>query len=132
VITLAVDLQGSAVVGYATIVDEMGNNGGPIKGRRGQLRDSDPMVGIDAETISCAVTMDSADIQASTAGAFKAHGPRDIAEGASLGAETIVLGKMSDSAMTLSKPWTGTTGTVDLKLRSDHRNYCVSFELPIP
>jgi hypothetical protein len=133
VITLAADPPaGNLTVGYATIVDEMGNNGGPVKGRRGQLRDSDPLVGLDAETVSCNVTMGSADIQANTAGAFKAHGPRDIAEGASLAAETIVLSKMSDSAMTLSTPWMGATGTVDLKLRSDHRNYCVSFELPVP
>ena len=136
VITLTADSQGAGwTVGYASTAEDPGDAGAFPKfmvRRRGQLRDSDPLVGADAETISCNVTMGSADIQPATAGGFKLHGPRDIAEGASLAAETIVLSKMSDSAMTLSTPWTGATGTVDLKFRSDQRNYCVSFELPIP
>jgi hypothetical protein len=137
VITLSADIPATGgIVGYAATAEDIGADGGGFHGslvpRRGQLRDSDPLVGTDAETISCKVTMGSADIQANTAGAFKLHAGRDIAEGASLAAETIVIKKMSDSAMTLSNPWTGATGTVDLKFRSDHRNYCVSFELPIP
>jgi hypothetical protein len=132
VITLTADVQATGwKVAYASTQDDDGTIGGPTTGRRGQLRDTDPLVGLDAETISCNVTMGSAAITPKTANGFKLHGARDMAEGAGLAAETIVLTKMSDSAMTLSNPWTGATGTVDLKLRSDQRNYCVSFELPI-
>ena len=135
VITLTADSPAAAAtgwtVGYAMAQDEDGAMAGPTRGRRGQLRDSDPLVGLDAESISCAVTSGSAQVQAKTPNSFRVHGDRDIAEGAGLKAETIVVAKASDSAMTLSQPWTGPSGTADITFRGDQRNYCVSFETPV-
>jgi hypothetical protein len=133
-ITLAADSAASGwVVGYATLQDEAGMMAGPTRGRRGQLRDSDPFMGVDAETIPCAVTSGSAQIQARTPGGFRTRDGRDLViAGDGLKPETIVVSKASDSALTLSQPWTGPTGTANLAFRNDQRNYCVSFELPVP
>jgi hypothetical protein len=132
VITLAADSQAAGwTVGYAMAQDEAGAMAGPTRGRRGQLRDSDPLVGLDAETIPSTVTNGSPQIQARTPNAFRARGGRDLAEGSSLVANTIVLAKMSDNSVTLSQPWTGPSGMSDIRFRSDQRNYCVSFEMPI-
>jgi hypothetical protein len=135
VITLTADNPAAAAngwtVGYAMAQDDDGAMAGPTRGRRGQLRDSDPLVGLDAETISCAVTSGSAQVQAKTPNGFRVHGDRDLAEGAGLKAETIVTAKASESALTLSQPWTGPSGTADIKFRSDQRNYCVAFEMPV-
>ncbi|HEY2902347.1 MAG TPA: dockerin [Polyangia bacterium] len=133
VLTLAADSQASGwVVGYATVQDDAGMMAGPTRGRRGQLRDSDPFVAVDAQTIACTVTNGSAQIQARTPGAFRTREGRDLAAGVGLKPETIVLTKTSDSAMTLSQPWTGASGTADIDFRNDQRNYCVSFEMPVP
>jgi len=132
VITLATDSEAAGwTVGYAMAQDESGAMAGPTRGRRGQLRDSDPLVGLDAETIACSVTSGSPQIQARTPNAFRARGGRDLAEGSGLMANAIVLAKMSDSSVTLSQPWTGPSGMADIRFRSDQRNYCVSFEMPI-
>jgi hypothetical protein len=112
--------------------DEAGAMAGPTRGRRGQLRDSDPFIGVDSETIACVVTSGAAQIQSMVAGAFHARGERDLAGGAGLSGETIVLTKASDSAMTLSKPWSGPSGTADIAFHNDQRNYCVSFEMAVP
>ncbi|HEX3693924.1 MAG TPA: dockerin [Polyangia bacterium] len=133
VLTLAADSQASGwVVGYATVQDDAGQMAGPTRGRRGQLRDSDPFVAVDAQTIRCTVTSGSAQVQARTPGSFRTREGRDLATGAGLKPETIVVTKTSDSAMTLSQPWTGSSGTADLAFRNDQRNYCVSFEMPLP
>jgi hypothetical protein len=100
--------------------------------RRGQLRDSDPFVGIDAETISCQVAQGSTAVHAAAAAAFHRRGPRDVVSASGLAADTIVSVQSSEQDLTLSKPWTGASGTAPLMFRSDHRNYAVAFEMPVP
>jgi hypothetical protein len=100
--------------------------------RRGQLRDSDPFVGIDAENISCQVTQGSSAVHAVAATALHRRGPRDVVSAAGLAPDTIVAAQSSEQDVTLSKPWTGASGTAVLIFRSDHRNYGVAFEMPVP
>jgi hypothetical protein len=134
VITLAANGDSAATgwtVGYAAAQDGAGAMAGPTRGRRGQLRDSDPFVGWDAETIPCTVTSGSARVGSKTPGAFRLRGPRDVALAAGLAANTIIVAKTSDSDLMLSLPWTGASGSADLTFHSDQRNYCVSFEMPV-
>jgi hypothetical protein len=44
----------------------------------------------------------------------------------------VIATKVSDREITLSKPWPGASGTTDLTMQHDHRNYAVHFELPVP
>ncbi len=132
-INVATDVTGAGwAVGYAQAQDATGAMAGPTRGRRGQLRDSDPFVGIDADTIPCQVTAGSTQVRAMTANAFRSHGGRDLALAPGLPPDTIVVSKTSDSELTLSKPWSGASGMAELRLRSDQRNYAVVFELPVP
>src|SRR5260370_19111457 len=124
VITLANSSDSAAsggTVGYANAQDEAGATAGPTRGRRGLLRDSDPFVSWDAETIPCAVTTGSTRVTSKTAGAFRARGPRDLASAAGLTADTMIAAKTSDSELTLSQPWTGATGSADLLFHTDQR-----------
>ena len=134
IITLAANSDSAATawtVGYAAAQDGAGAMAGPTRGRRGQLRDSDPFVGWDTETIPCTVTNGSARVESKTPGAFSARGPRDVASAAGLPANTIIVAKTSDSDLMLSLPWTGASGSADITFHSDQRNYCVSFEMPV-
>jgi len=118
-------------VGYAAAQDGAGAMAGPTRGRRGQLRDSDPFVGWDVETIPCSVTSGSARVASKTPGAFQSRGPRDVASAADLAANTIIAAKISDSDLMLSVPWMGASGSADITFHTDQRNYCVSFEMPV-
>jgi hypothetical protein len=122
-------------VRYAMTQDAGGTAAGTNVGRYGQLRDSDPLQGIDAAEIPCNVTAGSAAVTAVTAGAFTGHSPRDVAEdpaGAGLPADTAVLTIATDATnATLSQPWAGPTGTATLRVRSNQRNYAVAFELAV-
>lgn len=136
VITLAspsADSGGAGwTVGYAMAQDQAGAMAGPARGRRGQLRDSDPFVGWDAQTIPCSVISGSPRVTSQQPNAFRARGPRDLAvSGAGLPADTIIGAKTSDSDVTLSQPWAGASGSADITFRSDHRNYGVAFEMPV-
>jgi hypothetical protein len=128
-ITLATSSMNSGLTVRYAMTSE--GPGAPTVPRRGQLRDSDTFVGTDAETISCQVTNGSAQVRAAQSGGFHRRGVRDLALGASLAAETIVSAQASDDQITLSHPWTGASGTVDLQFRSDQRNYCVAFEMAV-
>ena len=133
-ITLAANSDGAATgwtVGYANAQDESGAMAGPTRGRRGQLRDSDPFIPWDAQTIPCTVTTGSARLTSKTAGAFHARGPRDLASAPGLGADTMIGAQSSDSELTLSQPWTGASGSSDILFHTDQRNYCVAFEMSV-
>ena len=43
-----------------------------------------------------------------------------------------VLTTPDANTITLSKPWTGESATVDLTLHHDQHNYAVHFSLPVP
>jgi hypothetical protein len=122
---------GGWTVGYAAAQDAAGAMAGPTRGRRGQLRDSDPFVGWDAETIPCTVTSGSARVVSETPGSFGARGPRDVASAAGLATDTIIDAKTSDSDLMLSSPWMGASGSAAITFHDDQRNYCVSFEMPV-
>jgi hypothetical protein len=122
---------GGWTVGYAAAQDAAGAMAGPTRGRRGQLRDSDPFVGWDAETIRCTVSSGSARVVSETPGSFRARGPRDLASADGLATNTIIAAKTSDSDLMLSSPWMGASGSADITFHDDQRNYCVSFELPV-
>jgi hypothetical protein len=131
-ITLAAAPRGTGLmVRYAMTQDVAGYAGGPTTGRRGQLRDSDPYVGSDRAVIRARVTRGSAMVTGVAANAFAARGVRDLVEGTGLMGETMVTAR-ADGAVTLSRPWMGATGEAELTFRSDQRNYCVQFEMPVP
>lgn len=118
------------VVRYAMTMDDVGpagRRGGEGDGRMGLLRDSDPLVGIDDETIELDV------VQGDTAvtGDFSKHGRYEIVVGASFAPETAIVTRTATTA-TLSAPWTGMTGKAMVKVHSNQHNYAVAFELPVP
>jgi hypothetical protein len=118
------------VVRYAMTQAATGAHGGDAMGRRGQLRDSDPFVGYDRETLPCQVTMGSADVTVS--GSMQARAVMDRAAGASLAAGARIAAMPAANRLTLSVPWTGATGTADLSFWHEQYNYAVAFELPVP
>lgn len=97
--------------------------------RCGQLCDSDPLIGIDAQDYNVSFTngSTSATVNSPT---FK-HGPRDIITAASLVGGTIITAATGTN-ITLSSPWSGTTGAHTANIRYDNRNYLVIFSLPVP
>ena len=124
--------EGSLTVRYAMLQDARVASGGDEVGRRGQLRDSDPLVGWDAEEIPCNVEQGSSVVTATVAGAFARRTLRDVAAAPGFAGDTIVVDKPSDTTLTLSSPWTGATGPSSVSFRYDQRNYAVAFQLRIP
>jgi hypothetical protein len=123
---------GRMTVGYAVTPDGEGPHCGDPLGRRGQLCDSDPLVGWDAETIECTVEDGSSVVTATSGPAFAARTARDLVSGPGLAAGTVVTAKASDGTLTLSSPWRGPTGKSNLSFRYDLRNYAVAFRLDVP
>lgn len=132
VITLDADPGGEITLGYAITQDGTGRRGGQVDGLRGQLRDSDPLIGYDAEVIPVTVTQGSAVATATTAGGFKRRAARDVVTGVGVPAGTVIGTKTSDNAVALSKPWPNASGTVNLSVHHDLYNYAVHFALPVP
>jgi hypothetical protein len=122
-------------VRYAMTQDADGLISGPRTGRRGQLRDSDPFVGVDRQEVRVNVTAGATRVTAVTANGFARRGRRDLVTAttvAGLAGETLVTAVSNASTVTLSRPWAGPTGVTTLAFRSDQRNYCVSFEMASP
>lgn len=133
VLTLAAEPPaGTLSVAYAITQDGAGLQGGTDQGMRGQLRDSNPFVGWDAETIEVQVTQGSATIQPATSGGFVRRAGRDIVSGAGVEEGTIVLTQDGSDQLTLSAPWAGASGTATLDFRHDAYNYCVHFAMDVP
>jgi hypothetical protein len=120
------------IVRYAMTQDAIVYAGGTPDGHIGLLRDSDSFVGRDAETIACHVTQGSATLTSVAPNGFSRRSPLDDLAGQGLPASTIIATKTSDSQVTLSQPWSGATGTADITVHHDQRNYAVHFELPVP
>jgi hypothetical protein len=115
-------------VGYATVPDAGGfQNGTQL---HGQLRDSDDFIGYDAEKIQAQVTNGSNQVKGAS-GVFVRRALRDVVSGTGLAADTIITLINADT-LTLSAPWTGTSGMIELSFRHDQRNYCVIFSMPVP
>ncbi len=123
----------AVTVGYAVQQDAKVASGGDVHGRRGQLRDSDPFVGLDLETISCAVEHGSNVVTMLHGGtSFARRAGRDLVRGGTLPPETLVREKLSDGSLALTAPWEGATGIASLTFQHDHRNYAVAFRMPVP
>jgi hypothetical protein len=88
-------------------------------------------VGSDLSVIRARVTNGSPVVAGIATSAFAQRGVRDLVSAPGIAGETIVTAR-TDTAVTLSRPWTGLTGEASLTFRSDQRNYCVQFEMPVP
>ncbi len=130
-LTLSAPPAAGMRVRYATVQDGTGNQGGQVDGLRGQLRDSDPFVGRDMESITCTVTHGSASITCPS-GSLAARSAHDLVSGSGLAAGTVITATDAKAAATLSSPWTGTTGSAALSFAYDQRNYAVHFDLAVP
>lgn len=105
----------------------MVNDGDGYK-RGGQLTDSDPFVGVDSHSYSVSFTNGST--SAVVAGQFN-HGPRDMVVSNNLLPNTLILSATGNNIV-MSNPWTGTTGSHNVTIRFDNRNYLVIFDLAAP
>ncbi len=133
ILTLAADPGATKVnVAYAVTQDGVGIQGGTSLGLYGLLRDSDELVGYDAETIEAQVTSGSPALASTTAGAFARRTGWDIVEGPGVPPDTIIAAAASADALAMSVPWPGASGKVMLKFRHDLRNYCVHFAMNEP
>jgi hypothetical protein len=117
---------------YALTQDGIGIQGGTDLGMRGQLRDSDTLVGYDLQTIECNVTNGSRIVTSVVSGAFAGRTGHDVVQGCDVPDNMVVKSKDSGQQLTLSTPWPGATGTGFLTFHHDQHNYCVQFELEVP
>jgi len=101
--------------------------GGSISGRIGQLCDSDPLVGVGAETLECELINGSREIFNKEG--FKRRALYDRIMPANL-AITEFEKERPERAI-LHKPWLGSSGSHKLFFQHDHRNHLVSFTLPV-
>ncbi len=132
-ITLDQEPTGSnLLLRYALTQDGTGIQGGTDLGMRGQLRDSDALVGYDLQTIECNVTNGSRIVTSVASGAFAGRTGHDVVQGCDVPEDTVVKNKDNAQQLTLSTPWPGATGTAFLTFHHDQRNYCVQFELQVP
>ncbi len=118
-------------VSYAVTPDGPDFGGGSVLGLRGQLRDSDDFVGDDKESVAVTVTNGSRVVTAAAPRGLKRRSGYDLVSGAGLPEGVVVLSQDSDEQVTLSAPWPGETGLVELTFQYDHSNYCVHFSLPV-
>jgi len=131
VLTLASAPSGKLTLSYAVTGDAHGCCwGGYPEGARGQLRDSDDLVGYDAEMISVQVTNGSAQARAPSTALLRRAGG-DVVKAAGLPADTIIRNFTTDG-FALSSPWTGATGTASLSFHHDLHNHAVHFSMPVP
>lgn len=109
------------VLSYAMWQDAPGFNGGAAVGRHGELCDSDAFLSYSARTAPAVVHHGSPFVDAVAPGDFWDVGRRQLAGG-------FVLDVTGDT-ITLSEPWAGASGEVELLIQNDHRNRAVPFSL---
>lgn len=101
--------------------------GGSTSGRIGQLCDSDPLVGVGAETLECEVVNGSREI-------FNKEGfkRRTLYDRIIPGNLAIIkFDKERPQRAVLHQPWLGSSGSQKLFFQHDHRNHLVSFTMPV-
>lgn len=118
-----------AWVRYAMTQDSDDLAGGLPEGRRGQLRDSDPFVGLDAQTAPCLAQAGSVVLRCS---GLRGRLPGDRAGGAGVAADAVIRAVDDAGQVTLSAPYTGQSGAARVTFHHDQRNYAVHFELRLP
>jgi hypothetical protein len=119
------------IVSYALTQDGDNNQGGNVLGLRGLLRDSDPFVGADTESIEVNVTQGQNVITSVQKGAFRRRTGFDIISEAGASKAVVVRTRDSDDQLTLSGPWTEATGKRTLSFHYDLYNYAVHFSMPV-
>jgi hypothetical protein len=119
--------EGAFTVRYAMTQDVNGYTAGAFLARAGQLRDSDPFAGFDRVRVTAEVTVGASTARI-TAGSLDGHGVRALVHGAGLGTGAVVTAVGAGNTLSLSRPWTDPSGTVELSVQSDQRNYAVQFE----
>ena len=78
VLTMAATVSGSVTVRYATTEDGSGYQGGLVSGYRGQLADSDGLVGHDEESLDVTLTNGSTAVALGANASFAKRAVRDI------------------------------------------------------
>lgn len=109
-----------------------GRQGGLSSGLRGQLRDSDDLIGYDEETIVASVVTGSSTVTLSGGSTLEKRAVRDVVTGSGAPMNWTILSILSPSQMTMHSPWTGASGTVTLKVHHDLHNYAVHSSLVVP
>ena len=130
-ITLQSPPAGALEVAYALTQDAEGNQGGDVRGLRGQLRDSDDFVGADAETIAVQATQGSATVTSVTPGSFRRRTGFDVLTEGGQRLPLVLSSRDSDDELTLSGPWSSPSGTHTLTFNYDLYNYAVHFSMPV-
>ncbi len=122
-------------MGYALTQDNMDpdnlNHGGTLLGLRGLLRDSDPFVGPDTETIEVNVTKDSNIVTSVVKGAFRRRTGLDVIREGDVKQSFGVRPRDSDDQLTRTSKWTGATGKRTFTFSYDMYNYAVHFSMPV-
>jgi hypothetical protein len=135
-ITLSAPPGAGLSVSYAMTQDATtGYQGNTGMGRRGQLRDSDSFVGIDAETIACAVQNGSTSVSCPGMAALQYRSQYDVVSqkgGTGVAQGTIVAAIGDANDLTLSRPFSGPSGMTELSFSHDQKNYLVQFTLAVP
>lgn len=131
-ITLSAPTTGPVTVGYALTPDTIDSgNGGTITGLRGQLRDSDDLVGQDKEALEVTLTKGSP-VVTLRKGSLAGRALRDVLTGSGVPASWTVLALASPTSMTMSAPWPGDTGPAKLDIHHDLHNYAVHSFIAAP
>jgi hypothetical protein len=100
-------------------------------GRRGQLRDSNDVIGYDAVWIDVNAVAGSDVLTGLAPNAFTGRTAREIVTHTSLPENTIVLRRPDRDTIVLSSPWGGPSGVARVMLHNSLQNYAVHFELPV-
>lgn len=132
-LTVTAAPKGAVTVAYAMTPDvDEARSGGLVTGLRGQLRDSDDLVGYDEETLSATVAKGSSTVRL-TKGTLASRAVRDVVTGAGAPADWTIVRIAADAkSMTLSTPWPGESGEVTLKVHHDLHNYAVHSYIAVP
>ena len=119
----------NAIVRYAMTQDPegpKGYRGGEADGRSGELVDSSPSVGEDAETIEVLAIDGSRLLD----GSFERRGRRDRLVGPGF-LPGVVLVEAGTKTATMSSPFKGVSGPQLVRIFADLRNHGVMFEWPL-
>ncbi len=110
-------------------------NGGTAAGMIGQLRDSDPFIGWDQQTLTVNVTNGFAQVSATSTGQLYNRINYDNVSGSGFPSGTIVTACDNNNlpaTLTLSHAWTGASGTAAVTFAHNQYNYAVQSTNVVP
>jgi len=109
-----------------------GRQGGLSSGLRGQLRDSDDLIGYDEESITADVVAGSSTVTLSGGSTLSKRAVRDVVTGNGAPPNWTIANILSATQMTMHTPWPGASTTLTLNVHHDLHNYAVHSSLVIP